>query len=263
MPKRPKREITLAVPQAIDAANLIIIGQLALLYSNVLFQLGVAALGKVKVSLNPGGWLVMALVLLVPPIILVNILSGWISTRKTFEEFEEYPHSLFILDVLMIALFFMIINMVSFSVLPSGTSNYLSSLLFASSGTTTALPNVLVCPNSKPLESSIVQVLPPFIYGCCGLIIALYIPWNVYHRRERARISGSPSSNEKSSNEKMIIFNGFLFFALFLHGVLLILSVLFDSTAAQAACVVIWAAIWLWLNGQWLLKSPLSIASRL
>ena len=248
----------MAVPQAIDAANLIIIGQLALLYSNVLFQLGAAWLGDIKPVLNKGASLVLLLVLLVPPIILINILSGWVSTRSTFEEFEEYPNSIFMLDVLMITVFFMMINMVSFSVLPSGTSNYLTSLIFSSSSTgSSALPAPVSSASGSPLESTIVQVLPPFIYICCGVILLLYVAWNKYHAIERSRLLGIDESASGISG-----FNAFLYIAILLHVVMVLVSIFTDTIEAEFVCAIFWAAVWLSLNVYWLIKSPLSISAK-
>lgn len=257
-PAPRKHEVTLAVPQAIDAANLIIIGQLALLYSNVLFQLGAAWLGDVKPMMNKGASLVLLLVLLVPPIILINILSGWISTRSTFEEFEEYPNSIFMLDVLMITVFFMMINMVSFSVLPSGTSNYLTSLIFSSNASTTSTaPAAFPSASASPLESTIVQVLPPFIYICCGIILMLYVAWNKYHALERSRLTGIDESASGIGG-----FNVFLYSAIFLHGVMVFVSIFTDAIEAEFVCAIFWAAVWLYLNVYWLIKSPLSISAK-
>lgn len=248
-----KREVTLAVPQAIDAANLIIIGQLAVLYSNVLFQLGTVWISGASHDLDKSAWLVIVLVLLVPPIVLINILSGWVSTRSTFEEFEEYPNSIFMLDVLMIAVFFMMINIISFSVLPSGTSNYLSALLFARGSSASAEKSAV----ASPLESSIVHVLPPFIYVCSGVILALYLVWNKYHALEREKINGS---QERDSG--IIGFNVLLCVALASHVVLSLISLSVESVEVEFVCAIIWAVVWLFLNGYWLVKSPLSLAAK-
>lgn len=251
--EKKKHEITLAVPQAIDAANLIVIGQLAVLYSNVLFQLATAWLSGTSPDLNRDAWLVIVLVLLVPPIIFINILSGWVSTRSTFEEFEEYPNSIFMLDVLMVAVFFMMINIISFSVLPSGTSNYLSALIFSRTQSIASEQSAGV----SPLESSIVQVLPPFIYVCSGIILALYLAWNKYHALEREKITGN-----EDRESGIVGFNFLLSTALIVHIFLSLVSMFVESVVVEFVCAIVWATMWLFLNGYWLVKSPLSLSSK-
>jgi len=238
------REITMAVPLSLETAYLLIIGQISFVYSKILFEFLSIYVSGTSVSFPPETIFVVCVVLVVPFILIVNILSGWLSTRETFAEFSEYPNSLFTLDMLMIIIFFILNNVVTFSILQSGNGDYLASLL--STGHATGQPT------GAALTTEIAQIVPPFVYLCSGLICVLYILWNLKHQKERNRLD-----HKAKQNPDMLSHNRFLLFALFLHVLLLVLSLTKMGIVVEFICLGFWTLTWLWLNGAWIVTSPL------
>lgn len=234
--------MTLAVPQALEAAYLAVIGQISFVFSKILFELFLIYVRGGGVQASPEAVFIVIIVVAVPFVLIVNILSGWLSTRATFAEFSEYPNSLFLLDMVMIVIFFVLNNVVTFSVLQTGTSDYLSDLLTS--------PNP---PKNMVLDSEIAQIIPPFVYLCTGLICVLYIFWNYYHGKERSRIAAG-----FSPNPKMLAHNRFLIFSAAIHAILFGIALLVRQLVAEYVCLVFWIGIWIWLNGAWIVDSPLS-----
>lgn len=241
------RQVNLPAPTVIDAANGLMIGQLTLLYSKVLFEVAISIINGANFLSIPGAWLVLTLVLVVPALMLLNLLVGWIATRNTFNEFEQYPNNLFAIDVLIIVVSFILVNMISFSMLPAGSSDYLTTILFPSN----SLKNSIIS-HTAILESNVVRVLPPFIYGCSGILLSLMLVWNKTYVKEKKRITG-----KKVDNSELNQTNEIINISLPVHFFLVIGSCLFDSVVVELACVAIWSTIWTSLNVHWILTSPL------
>lgn len=234
----------LVIPTALETANILIMGQITLIYSNVLFQLASVPLRKL-VQVEGQGAFILAFVLAVPPILLINIISCWVSTRATFEEFEQYPNSLFMLDTFLLVLFFFINNLISFSVSPAQVTDHLAAIV-----------------TNSPVGAGggggrLAQSLPPFLYFVSGTVCLLYIAWNRQHEHERCNIDPA-----YCASPNMVAHNRFLLFASFLQFAIGVYSALSSDVASEGACLFAWAIIWGWLNTQWLITSPLSVASQ-
>jgi hypothetical protein len=233
----------LVIPTALEAANILIMGQITLIYSNVLFQLASIPLTTLVGVTGEQGF-ILALVLVVPPILLINIVSCWASTRATFEEFEQYPNSLFLLDTFLLVLFFFMNNLISFSVTPSEGAHV--AAIIADGAGAQAI-------GSRQLG----QTLPPFLYFVSGLVCLLYVAWNNQHAKERCKILPS-----FCSGANMVAHNRFLIFAAFLQFAVAVYSAISDSVSSEGACLVAWVVVWMWLNTQWLITSPLSVSTQ-
>lgn len=233
----------LIVPTALEAANVLIIGQLTFLYANVLFELSSAFNQNGLAVRTPEQWVFVMAVLTVPPVLLVNILSCWATTRETFEEFSEYPNSLFMIDTILLVLFFFINNIVARTIGSVDRASPIHELFGAG-------------PRERA-GADMIDVLPPFLYVSSALICLVYIWWNREHRSERRK-----AQRDYSDAPNMVAHIRFLFFAATLQIVLCGVSLASSDAKSEAVCLAAWIVVWGWLNTQWLITSPLTLLSR-
>lgn len=241
------REVTLAVPQSIEAAYLVIIGQVALLFSHIVFEvLSFIALGN-SVANDLRAIAVLLIALLFPFILMVNVVSCWLTTRSTFDEFEEYPNSLFAWDIIMIVLFFSTTNLVTLAFISGDTSQEFWNYLLNAGGSAQPINSAL-----ESLYKKVVNVVPPAVFFMCGLVCATYIAWNKTYLREKKRIL----NNEDDKDFEKI--NSILFGACAIQVAFCCFSIIFDAPGFLLASVLIWSSFWIWINITWLKDSPLS-----
>ena len=240
------KEVTLAVPQSIEAAYLVILGQVALLLSRVVFEvLSFLSIGN-TLSLDLEAVAIIVIAVLFPLILLINVTSCWLTTRSTFDEFSEYPNSLFAWDVVMIVLFFTTTNLVSLAFL-SGTNSQDFWAYLLNGGADQNNTQI------AELYAQVVGVVPLAVFFLCGLICLTYRAWNTRYVKEKSRIL-----NDQNSDANFDKFNTILTAAFFFQMFFAIASIWLNDPGFLLAGVGVWSLFWGWLNITWLLDSPLS-----
>jgi hypothetical protein len=230
---------SLTIPTAVENAYILLLGQTTLTISRISAHL--LAL-KITGSYSSEDIFSDIFLLSVSIMMAVNILSGWMSCRDVVSRFNEYSNSLLTIDIVFLLVFFMMNNVLQFS-LPASSSG-----LSASAANNAASAG----------EIAIRIYSPAIIYLLSVLVAILYLSWNKVFR---GIATGEGLAKKVETQLNLRSHNRFLCFSLLLQSILTLLAVIYPAeTAVKFICLAFWVVIWLWLNAAWFITTPLKFA---
>lgn len=233
-----EKSTLLPLPAAIDAAYLLLVGQLCISLSKLAFGLSYVAENNILISPSWESITVWSLSAIILVMLFINILSCWKSTRATFDEIGHYPNALLSSDIFILVAFFFLNSVAAAPI------NFMQSL-------------TLDTPSIQKFVSDIERLWEPVIpllFLSSSLLVFSYRNWNKAYLKEISKTASSEDANAQGLllekfNSLYVLF-GMLFIAF------AVLQVLFDQFFMTISLVFVWVFFWLYINFSWLIWPP-------
>jgi hypothetical protein len=242
------KTVSLPLPAAIDAAYLLLIGQLCLSLSRLAFGIVYVAENDLHLSPSATSLTIWSLCIAVVIMLFVNIVSCWKSTRSTFDEIGYYPNRLLTSDVFIIVSFFFL------NTIAAAPLGFMENITLEADGIAKYL---------KDIERLWSPVLP-LLFGSSALLVLSYRAWNKAYLAEKQTICDAHTGDQKTDAEAEIAnlkpmlerFNSLYGFASILFLVFAVSQIAFDQFVMTVSFLVVWLIFWIYVNFNWLLSPP-------
>ena len=236
-----EKATSLPLPAAIDAAYLLLVGQLCVSLSKLGFA--VAYVYENNIPINPSleSALIWILSGLITIMLFINILSCWRSTRSTFDEIGHYPNSMLTSDVLIIVSFFFL-NSVAAAPL-----NFMQGLTLDTPSISKFLSDV----------QRLWEPVIPLLFISSAFLVLSYRAWNNAYYSALEKIE--PKRDEKylsDTKSGIYRFNSLYILFSILFILFSICQILFDQIYMTASFIFVWLIFWGYVNFSWILSPP-------
>lgn len=233
------RTTLLPMPAAIDAAYLLLIGQLCLALSKLAFGAAYVTEHDLPIDLISRSSVIWGLSAVVVLMLFVNILSCWRSTRSTFEEIGHYPNELLTSDVMIIVAFFFLGSVASAPV------GFMSSVTMDTPSITQFVQSL----------QNLWEPVVPLVFFASALLVLAYRSWN----KSYLKVLREEEKDPEVINTKALALESFnslySFFAIVFtaFGVALLV---FENDTLTVISLLVWVGYWAYINFFWMLKPP-------